>query len=399
MGNSQFIDNHDLMGVVVMESAFIKEEHQIFRRAFRDFVIKEIKPYWEKWEDDKRIPRDLWLKMGEQGYLCPWLDEKYGGSGAGFEYSVIIHEELSRSEVAGAGGMGVHSDIVVPYIYHHGNERQKEKYLPKCASGEIITAIVMTEPEAGSDLAGIRTTAIKDGDDYIVNGQKVFITNGITCDLAVVAVKTDTKADPPYKGISILLIEDGMPGFSKGRLLEKAGAHSQDTAELFFEDCRVPSENLLGKEGEGFHYLMYNLQQERLVSTIGAQATAEYVLEKTIEYCKARTVFGRPVTKFQHNTFKIVEMATEIEIGRAFLDSLIEDFIEGRDITLKVSMAKWWTSEMVNRIAYHCTQLHGGYGCMREYFVARVPGDVRLLTIAAGTTEIMKLIIGRMMGL
>ncbi|MBI4620333.1 MAG: acyl-CoA dehydrogenase family protein [Desulfobacterales bacterium] len=382
-----------------MQARFYKEEHQIFRKAFRDFVNKEIKPNAEKWEHEKGIPRDLWHKVGEQGYLCPWVDEKYGGSGAGFEYSVILHEEICRSEVPGVGGMGVHSDIVVPYIHHHGSEKQKEKYLPGCVSGDIVTSIVMTEPEAGSDLASIRTKAIRDGNDYIVNGQKVFITNGITCNLAVVAVKTDSKADPPHKGISILLIEEGTPGFSKGRLLEKTGANSQDTGELFFEDCRVPQENLLGEEGEGFKYLMHNLQQERLIITIDSQATAEYVLEKTIDYCKTRNVFGRPVSRFQHNTFKIVEMATEIEIGRAFLNSLIEDFINGKDITLKVSMAKWWITEMVNRVAYHCTQLHGGYGCMKEYYVARVPGDVRSMAIAAGTNEIMKVIIGNMMGL
>ncbi|MDY7031064.1 MAG: acyl-CoA dehydrogenase family protein [Thermodesulfobacteriota bacterium] len=382
-----------------MEARFYKEEHRIFRKTFRDFVQKEITPNAEKWENEKGIPRDLWYRMGEQGYLCPWVDEKYGGFDAGFEYSVIIHEELARSEVPGVGGMGVHNDIVVPYIHHQGNQKQKDKYLPGCVSGEVITTIVMTEPEYGSDLANIRTRAVRDGNDYIVNGQKVFITNGITCDLAIVAVRTDPKATPPHKGISILLIEDGTPGFSKGRLLEKTGAHSQDTGELFFEDCRVPRENLLGEEGNGFQYLMYNLQQERLSLTIDAQAMAEYILEKTIDYCKMRNVFGRPVSRFQHNSFKIVEMATEIEIGRTFLNSLIEDFINRKDITLKVSMAKWWITEMVNRIAYHCTQLHGGYGCMKEYFVARAPGDVRFMTIAAGTTEIMKVIIGNMMGL
>ena len=382
-----------------MEARFYKEEHHIFRKTFRDFVNKEIKPNAEKWEQERMIPRDLWYKMGEQGYLCPWLDEEYGGSGAGFEYSAIIHEEQCRSENSGVIGIGVHSDIVVPYIHHHGTQRQKERYLPGCASGEIITSVAMTEPEAGSDLIKIQTKAVKDGDDYVVNGQKVFGTNGIQCNLAVVAVKTDPKADPPHKGVSILLIEEGMPGFSKGRSLEKTGAHSQDTGELFFEDCRVPRENLLGEEGNGFHYLMYNLQQERLVMTMDAQATGEYVLEKTIDYCKTRNVFGSPVSTFQHNTFKIVEMATEVQLGRVFLNSLIEDFIDGTDITLKVSMAKWWITEMVNRLAYHCTQLHGGYGCMEEYFVARAPGNVRSMTIAAGTSEIMKVVIGRMMGL
>jgi len=382
-----------------MEARFYKEEHNIFRKAFRNFVNKEIKPYAKKWEDEKEIPRELWYSMGKQGYLCAWLDEKYGGPAAGFEYSVIINEEMCRSENTGVIGMGVHSDIVAPYIDHHGNQKQKEKYLPGCASGEIITSIVMTEPDAGTDLASIRTKAVKDGNDYIVNGQKLFITNGSRCNLAIVAVKTDLKADPPHKGISLLLIEDGTPGFSKGHPLEKTGTHSQDTGELFFEDCRVPQENLLGEEGEGFKYLMYNLQQERLVITIDALAIAEYTLEKTIEYCKTRTVFGKPVSSFQYNTFKIVDMATEVQIAKAFLNSLIEDFIEGIDITMKVSMAKWWITEMANQLAYRCTQLHGGYGCMKEYYVARVPGDLRALSIAAGSSEIMKVVIGRMMGI
>ena len=382
-----------------MEARFYQEEHHIFRKAFRDFISKEVKPHAEKWESENGIPRDIWYKMGEQGYLCPWIDEIYGGYGAGFEYSAVIHEEQCRSECSGIIGTGVHSDIVVPYIHHHGNQKQKEKYLPGCASGEIITCVAMTEPEAGSDLAKIRTKAIKEGNEYVVNGQKVFSTNGINSNLAVVAVKTDTKADPPHKGMSILLIEEGTPGFSKGRSLHKTGAHSQDTGELFFEDCRVPKENLLGEEGKGFQYLMHNLQQERLVVAMDAQATAEYVLEKTIEYCKTRNVFGSPVSSLQHNTFKIVEMATEVEIGRVFLNALIEDFINGIDITLKVSMAKWWITEMVNRVAYHCTQLHGGYGCMAEYYVARSSGDVRSMTSAGGTSEIMKIVIGRMMGL
>ena len=382
-----------------MEARYFKEEHRIFRKNFRDFVEKEIKPNAQKWEDEKGIPRELWYRMGELGYLCPWVDEKYGGSGAGFEYSVIIHEELARSEVAGAGLTAAHSDVVVPFIYHHGTEGQKEKFLPGCVTGETITSIAMSEPEAGSDIANIRTTAIKDGDDYIVNGEKIFISNGTNCNLAVTSVKTDPKADPSYMGLSLLMIEGGTPGFSKGPPLEKTGAHSQDTGQLIFEDCRVPKENLLGGEGKGFECMMYNLQQERLVIAVGVQAAAEYILEKTIEYCKTRKAFGRSVSRFQHNTFKIVEMATEVRLGRAFLNSLIEDFIEGKDITLDVSMAKWWIGELANRIAYHCTQLHGGYGVMKEYYVSRALVDLRAGTIAGGTTEIMKLIIGRMMGL
>ena len=217
-----------------MKARFYKEEHHIFRKTFRDFVNKEIEPYAEKWEEEKGVPRDLWYKMGEQGFLCPWVAEAYGGSGAGFEYPVIIHEEVAKSEVPGAEGMGLHSDIIVPYIHHHGNRKQKEKYLPGCVSGELITSLAITEPDAGSDIAGIQTKAVRDGNGYVVNGQKVFISNGIGCNLAVLAVKTDSKANPPHKGISILLVEEGTPGFSKGRLLEKTGAHSQDTGELIF---------------------------------------------------------------------------------------------------------------------------------------------------------------------
>lgn len=376
------------------------EEHNIFRRGFKRFIEKELLPYVDQWEKEQQVPRSVWKKFGEYGYLCPWLPEKYGGPGAGFEYSIIIIEELSRAGInGGAVGLGVHSDIVVPYIFHYGSEEQKSMWLPGCGSGELVTAIAMTEPNAGSDLQAIQTTAVRDGDEYIINGQKTFISNGIAADLVIVACKTDIKAEPSYKGISLIVVEDETPGFVKNRKLNKLGLHSQDTAELFFEDCRVPSINLLGEEGKGFKYMMQGLQQERLISTIFSQALAERMYNNALEYAKSRWVFGRPVGSFQHNAFKIAEMATEIELGRAFLDSLISKHLANEDIVTRVSMAKYWIGEMANRIAYDCLQLYGGYGYMEEYPIARDYRDVRAHTIFAGSSEVMKLIIARNLGL
>jgi acyl-CoA dehydrogenase len=294
---------------------------------------------------------------------------------------------------------GLHSDVVTPYIYSFGNEEQKMKWLPGCASGDIVTAIAMTEPSTGSDLAAIRTTASRDGDEYVINGPKTFISNGIHCDLVIVAVKTNPKANPPFKGISLICVENGIPGFSKGRNLEKMGYHSQDTAELNFEDCRVPVSNLLGEEGKGFYYLMQKLQAERIFVSVVAQSMSEAMLDMTIKYCQERTIFGKPISSFQHNTFKMVEMATEITLGRTFLNSLIEDHSAGKDVVRKASMAKAWIPEMANRVAYSCVQLHGGYGYMEEYPICRFAKDVRVMPIFAGTTEVMKVIIGKMMGL
>jgi acyl-CoA dehydrogenase len=381
-----------------MERDIFSEEHIIFRDAFKKFLEKEVTPFIEQWEEEGIVPRAIWKKMGENGFLCPWLDEEYGGSAVGFEYSVIISEELSY---IGANGLlaGLHSDIIVPYIYSYANEEQKQRWLPGCASGDIVTAIAMTEPNTGSDLAAIRTSAIRDGDYYVLNGQKTFISLGLLCDLVVVVAKTDPGVQPPFKGISLICVEDGTPGFKKGQNLKKMGLHSQDTAELIFEDCRVPASNLLGQEGKGFYYLMEKLQGERLIASIMAQSMAEAMLDMTVDYCRERTIFGKPVTSFQHNTFKIVEMATEIELGRTFLDSLIRDYVAGKDIVKRVSMAKAWIPEMANRVAYHCVQLHGGYGYMEEYPICRFARDIRVIPIFAGTTEVMKVIIGRMMGL
>ncbi|NGQ93591.1 acyl-CoA dehydrogenase [Brevibacillus sp. SYP-B805] len=381
-----------------MNHLYLRDEHRLFRSALRKFLEKEAVPYYDQWEQERMIPRSFWKKMGEQGYLCTGVDEKYGGAGADWAYSVVINEELERVG-SGLVGIGLHNDIVVPYIQSYGTEEQKQRWLPGCARGDIITAIAMTEPGAGSDLASIKTTAIRDGDSYILNGQKTFITNGIQADLVLVACKTDPKAVPAHKGISLILVERDTPGFSRGRKLDKIGLHSQDTAELIFEDCRVPAANLLGQEGSGFRYMMEKLQQERLVVAIAAQVAAEEMLKMTIEYVKSREAFGQPISKFQHTQFKIVEMATEIEIGRAFLDQLIADHIRAQDIVTKVSMAKWWTTEMAKRVAAQCLQLHGGYGYMEEYKIARRYRDIPVSAIYAGSNEIMKVIIARNLGL
>ncbi len=372
------------------------QEHHIFREAFRRFVAAEVTPNAPAWEAAGLVPRELWLKMGAQGFLCPWLPGEYGGLGLDFLYSVIINEELIRGEGFGVG-VPLHSDVAVPYILSYGTEEAKQRWLPGCASGEVVTAVGFSEPDAGSDLAAIRTTALPDGDEYVINGQKTFITNGYVADLIVTAVKTDPAAG--HKGVSLILVPAHAPGFSRGRKLDKMGYHMQDTAELFFEDCRVPTANLLGQEGRGFAYLMEKLQQERLEVCIKCQVMAEECLAEGLSYAKERPVFGKPVGLHQANAFRLAEMATEVELGRTFLDSLIADHLAGKEIVQRVSMAKYWLGEMVNRIAYQALQLHGGYGYMEEYRICRLYRDVRALSIFAGTSEVMKLIISRGLGL
>lgn len=381
-----------------MTHPYLTEDHDIFRKSLRKFLEKEAYPFYEKWEEERMIPRSFWRKMGEQGYLCPDIDEKYGGSGVDWGFSVVINEELERVG-SSMVGIGLHNDIVVPYIHSYGKEEQKQEWLPKCTTGEIITAIAMTEPGTGSDLSNIQTTAKLEGDYYLLNGQKTFITNGIAADLVVVACKTDLHAVPKYKGISLLVVERDTPGFSRGRKLQKVGLHAQDTAELIFEDCKVPKENLLGAEGKGFRYLMEKLQQERLIVAIAAQVASEEMLGKTIEYVKSRQAFGKPVSSFQNTQFKIVEMATDIEMGRTYLDQLIADHLRGENIVTKVSMAKWKLTDSARRIATECMQLYGGYGYMEEYEIARRYRDIPVASIYAGTNEIMKTIIAKNLGL
>jgi acyl-CoA dehydrogenase len=379
-----------------MDKIFNSDEHQIFREAFKNFVSKEITPHVDKWEEQREVPRDLWKKMGNQGFLCPWLPEEYGGQEVGFEYSVIINEELIRGDGFGVG-VPMHSDVATPYLYSYASPEIKKQWLPGCATGEVITAIGFTEPDTGSDLAAIRSSAERKEDFYVINGQKTFITNGFCADLFVIAVKTDVKAG--HRGISLILVDKGAPGFSKGRRLEKMGYHMQDTAELYFENCRVPVGNLLGEEGKGFKYMMEKMQQERLEVCIKCQVNAEEALNEALNYAKSRNAFGRPIGHFQHNAFKLAEMATDVQIGRTFLNNLIANHIKGTNIVQQVSMAKYWLAEMANRIAYQAVQIHGGYGFMEEYRICRIYRDVRCLPIMAGTSEIMKLIISRNLGL
>jgi acyl-CoA dehydrogenase len=378
---------------------FLLEEDQQrrdFRQVFKKFVAREITPFVDEWEEKGEVPRELWKKLGQQGFLCPWLPEEYGGAGLDYTYSVIINEELVRGNGFGVG-LGLHCDTATPYLYHYGSEELKRRLLPKCTTGEAIAAIGLTEPSAGSDLAAIRTKAVKDGDQYIINGQKTFITNGLFSDINIGACKIDSSGGG--KGISLIVVESDAPGFSRGRKLNKMGWRMQDTAELFFEDCRVPVGNLLGEEGKGFKHMMEMLCRERLTICLDCQSLAEECLKEALEYSKVREAFGRPIGSFQHNAFKLAHMATEIELGRSFLNMLVAEFINGVDITMKVSMAKAWIGEMAQRVAYDAVQLHGGYGYMEEYRICRLFRDLRGFPIFGGSTEIMNLIIARRLGL
>lgn len=377
---------------------FETEDHEIFRQSLRKFLQKEAVPFYDTWEKEKAIPISFWKRLGEMGFLCPQVEEEFGGLGLDFSYSVIISEELERVGTS-LVGVGLHNDIVVPYIESFGSKEQKQRWLPNCISGDLITAIAMTEPGTGSDLANVQTTAILDDEHYVLNGQKTFITNGINGSLFLVVVKTNPKAEPKHKGISLLMVEEGTPGFTKGRKLDKVGLHAQDTAELYFEDCRVPIGNLIGEEGHGFSYLMEKLQQERLVVAIAAQIASEDMLEITMEYVKSRKAFGKAVSSFQNTQFKLAEMATKIELGKSFLESLIEDHLAGKDVVTKVSMAKYWLTETAREISVECMQLHGGYGYMEEYKIARRYRDIPVASIYAGTNEIMKVIIAKNLGL
>lgn len=381
-----------------MKHPYLTEEHHLFRKSFRKFLEKEAYPFYEQWEENRIIPRTFWEKMGEQGFLCPDLDEQYGGYSADWGYSVIINEELERVG-SGLVGIGLHSDIVVPYLSSFGTKEQKQRWLPECAAGKLISAIAMTEPGTGSDLANIKTTAVFDGENYILNGQKTFITNGIHADLVIVACKTDPNAVPKHKGVSLLVVERSALGFSRGRKLNKVGLHSQDTAELIFEDCIVPKQNLLGEEGKGFSYLMEKLQQERLIVAIDAQVSAEEMFNETLKYVKSREAFGKPISEFQNTQFKMAEMAADIEMGRVFLDQLIARHLAQENIVTNVSMAKYKLTETARKISIECMQLHGGYGYMEEYKIARRYRDIPVASIYAGTNEIMKKIIAKNIGL
>ncbi|WP_328375587.1 acyl-CoA dehydrogenase family protein [Micromonospora zamorensis] len=370
------------------------DDHLAFTELVRAFIDKEIAPHHDRWEADGIVDRGLWRAAGAAGLLGFSVDERYGGGGVtDRRFSAVLTEELARAGASGPA-FGLHNDIIGPYLTDLTNDEQKQRWLPGFCSGDIITAIAMSEPGAGSDLQGITTTAVRDGDTYVLNGQKTFISNGILADLVIVVARTDPGAR--HRGISLLVVERGMDGFERGRNLDKIGQKAQDTAELFFADVRVPAANLLGVEGQGFAYLMRNLPFERLSIAVAALAGAETVFEQTLAYCKQREAFGRPIGSFQHNRFVLAELATELHLGRVFVDQCL---VEPALTAETAAMAKWWCTELQHRTVDRCLQLHGGYGYMREYPVAKAYLDARVQTIYGGTTEIMKEVIGRSLGL
>ena len=367
-------------------------DHDMFRDSLRKFIQAEGMPNHEQWEKDGMVSDEIWLKAGEQGFLCPMVPEEYGGVGTDFLYNCIVNEEIGRSGCTGLGWT-LHNDITVPYIVRYGSEEQKQKYLPRCITGELITAIAMTEPGAGSDLQGTKTTAVLDGDHYILNGSKTFITNGQKAGLVIVVAKTDTSGGS--KGISLFLVEADLPGFSKGKNLNKLGLKAQDTSELFFQDVKVPKENLLGEEGRGFIYLMQDLPQERLSIAVGAVANARAILEATVEYTKERKAFGTTVASFQNTQFKLAELVAEVDCAEVYTDRCTELLLEDNLDTVTASKAKLLTTDLQCKVADECLQLFGGWGYMWEYPVCRAFADSRIQRIYGGTNEIMKLIISR----
>jgi alkylation response protein AidB-like acyl-CoA dehydrogenase len=381
-----------------MERTGFEDEHDMFREAFRTFVEREMVPNREQWEEAGIVDRELFEKAGASGFLAMSVPEEFGGSGVhDFRYNQIIAEEICAGDVYPAGlGMTLHSDVCLPYFLDYCSDEQRKRWLPGIVSGELITAVAMTEPGIGSDLASMTTTAIRDGDTYVINGSKTFITNGILADLVIVACKTDPTQR--HKGMSLIVLEAGAEGFERGRNLDKLGMHSQDTAELFFNDVRVPVENRIGEEGEGFLLLVKNLPQERLSIAVAGVGHARSILNWTIEYCQERTAFGQPVGTFQNSRFKLAEMHTEITIAETFVDRCVAALNDGTLTAEEAAMAKWWCTELQKRVADACVQLHGGYGYMNEYAVGRAYTDARVTSIYGGTTEIMKEIIGRSMG-
>ena len=381
--------------MAAVKRTIFEESHELFRDSFRQFLTKHAVPHCEEWEREGIVDRELFRLAGEAGFLGYAIPEEFGGGGEhDFRYSQVIAEEIHNLDVGAVGlGMTLHVDICVPYFLDQTNEEQKARWLPKIASGDLITAIGMTEPGGGSDVAGIQTTAIRDGDEYVVNGAKTFITNGINADLVVLACKTDP--GQRHGGVSLLVLERGMAGFERGRNLDKIGMHAQDTAELFFTDVRVPVANLLGEEGKGFTYLMVNLAQERLSIAVGGLAAARRALDLSVEYVSSRMAFGKPVAAFQNTQFKLSELATEIEVTQAFIDKCVLALNEGELTAEEAAMAKLWCTELEGRATDLGVQLHGGYGYMTEYPIARAYANARVTRIYGGTNEIMRQIVGR----
>jgi acyl-CoA dehydrogenase len=375
----------------MFERRLFREEHDMFRDMVRKFVEREIAPYHHQWEKDGVVPRDLWLKAGEAGLLCCTVPERYGGLGLDYLFDVVVFEEMARGGFTGPGFM-IHCDLVATYVRSFGTEEQKSQWLPKMVKGEAIGSLGMTEPHAGSDLKNIRTRAVRDGDDYVINGQKVFISNGQSCDVLVLATRTPGDT---HGGITLFLVDAALPGFIRGRNLEKVGLKAQDTSELFFENLRVPAAAMLGAEGHGFQLMRQKLAQERLAQAIRSATVAETVIEWTVEYTSQRKAFNKTIGDFQNTQFKLAELKTEAVIGRVFTDECIERFMAGKLDEVDAAMAKMWLSNLHCKVVDECLQLFGGWGYMWEYPIARAYADARVIKIAGGSIEIMKHIIGR----
>ena len=371
-------------------------EHETFRDSVRRFMEAEVKPHDERWQEQGYVDKEVWRKAGANGFLCCSMPEEYGGAGADRLYSVVLMEEQARANNSSLG-WGLHSEIVAPYLLNYGNEALKKKYLPKMASGELVGAIAMSEPGAGSDLQSVKTSAIRKGDRYLVNGSKTFITNGWNCDLVIVVAKTDPAKGA--KGTSLLIVDSSMPGFTKGKRLKKLGLKGQDTAELFFDNVEVPAQNLLGQENNGFIYLMQELPWERMQIAIGAAAKCEAALGWTIAYVNERKAFGRTVSSFQNTRFKLAEIATEVQVMRVFVDRCMQLLLDKKLDTATASMAKYWATDMEGKVLDECLQLHGGYGFMWEFPISQAYADARVTRIYGGTNEIMKEVISRSLGL
>jgi acyl-CoA dehydrogenase len=382
--------------IFVIPRTLFSPEHETFRDSVRRFMQEEVVPHDERWQEQGYADKEVWRKAGANGFLCPTMPPEYGGAGADKLYSVVLMEEQARANNSTLG-FGLHSEIVAPYLLAYGSEALKQKYLPKMASGEMVGAIAMSEPAAGSDLQGVKTTAQRKGDRYVVNGSKTFITNGWNCDMVIVVAKTDPARGA--KGTSLLIVDTSMQGFTKGKRLKKMGLKGQDTAELFFDNVEVPAENLLGQENNGFIYLMQELPWERLQIAIGAAAKAEAAIEWTRAYVAERKAFGKPVSSFQNTRFKLAELATEVQVARVFVDKCIQLLMEKQLDTATASMAKYWVTDLECKVMDECVQLHGGYGYMWEFPIARAYVDARVQRIYGGTNEIMKEVISRSMGL
>ena len=379
-----------------MRREIFSEEHDLFRDQFRRFVKEEVVPHLASWNAAGITPRHIWKRMGDGGYLGANMPEAYGGAGGDFLYDAIVMEELAY-ERAHCVQASLHTDICQPYLLHYGTEEQKQRFLVPAIAGECLLAVAMTEPSTGSDLAAVQTRAVRDGDEYVLTGSKTFISQGQNCDLVIVVARTD--AEKRHDGISLILVESDRPGFRRGRNLDKIGLKGQDTSELFFEECRVPVANRLGEEGRGFKILMDQLQQERLCIGVGSMASVRRSLDDTIAYVREREAFGQPIARFQNTQFKLAELATELEIGQAFVDRLLAAHVRGEEIVTEVSMAKWWTTDLQKKVAAECVQLFGGYGFMSETPISQDYCDAAVQSIYAGTNEIMKVIISRRLGL